>query len=136
MPDENKPITDAQIKRAAQKKKQAEQRAARQKQLQAKKAAKKQQELETQTSTASETQATSPVPVEKAPETPAKDFNPNDIISVQKRQKELENQNKLRRQALDREVQNRTQNVLAEAAKLKKIDNEIKKLDELLSYDV
>ena len=59
-----------------------------------------------------------------------------DIIAVQKKQKELENENKLRRQALATEVQNRSRNILAEAAKLKKIEDEIRKLDELLSYDV
>merc|ERR1712174_144786 len=61
--------------------------------------------------------------------------SPKDIAAVQKKQKELENENKARRQALAREVQSRHQNIIAEAQKLQKIEAEIKKLDELLSYD-
>ena len=59
-----------------------------------------------------------------------------DMFEVAKRSEKLETDNKLRRAALTREVQTRTATILQEANKLKRIDEEIKKLDQLLAYDV
>ena len=59
-----------------------------------------------------------------------------DMFEVAKRSEKLETDNKLRRAALSREVQSRTATIIQEANKLKRIDDEIKKLDQLLAYDV
>lgn len=58
------------------------------------------------------------------------------MFEVAKRSEKLETDNKLRRAALSREVQSRTATIIQEANKLKRIDDEIKKLDQLLAYDV
>merc|ERR1711912_38999 len=75
-------------------------------------------------------------PVKKEEISSSPELKKLDIVEVTKRGEKLEQENKLRRAALAREVQSRTANILQEANKLKRIEEEIKRLDQLLAYDV
>lgn len=129
--EENAPITDQQIENARKlKDKRQKQNEARKLKQQQKKDAKKQSpKIPTKNA------ETEPEPV-IAEEVLSIEKKSMDLAEVKKKQRELEEQNTLRRRALGTEVANRTKNILAEAAKLKKIEDEIKRLDQLLAYDV
>jgi len=129
--EENAPITDQQIENARKlKEKRQKQAEARKLKQQQKKEAKRQSPK-----TPTQQPETQPEPV-IAEEVQNIEKKSIDLAEVKKKQRELEEQNTLRRRALGNEVANRTKNILAEAAKLKKIEDEIKRLDQLLAYDV
>ena len=122
--DEPAPITDQTIKRAQ---KQKERKSSKSEKV-VKKVVKKREK--------SPDWVKAEEPVKKEERSSSPELKKLDIVEVTKRGEKLEQENKLRRAALAREVQSRTANILQEANKLKRIEEEIKRLDQLLAYDV
>jgi len=133
--EESAPITAAEIERAKKLKekrlKQAEARKLKQQEARENKARK--QASKTEKPTENDMVNDTSIPKEHEDISEVKKL---DLAEVKRKQRELEEQNTLRRRALGTEVATRTKNILAEAAKLKKIEDEIKRLDQFLAYDV
>jgi hypothetical protein len=134
--DEPAPITDQAIKRAQKQKDQATERAQKQKMNKNQRARSAQKSTEKPVSKRDKSPEAVWLPEREPEETKASESKTLDMSEVAKRSEKLETDNKLRRAALSREVQTRTATILQEANKLKRIDEEIKKLDQLLAYDV
>jgi len=58
------------------------------------------------------------------------------LENIHKRQKEMEEKNRRKKEMLSQEIAVRKKRALAESSKLKKVQTELAKLDQLLSFDV